>query len=231
MIKSLFERVFWILIGRSLYKKKYPDFSAHWNTRVAETVNFQGFNTLASGTLIQNSSLGLCSYVGGAELYDVDVGAFCSIGRHSKIGGLGNHPVHFISTHPIFYSPLKQAGISFVNEEKFSEHTGRTVVGNDVWIGYRVIVLDGVRIGDGAVVASGAVVTKDVPAYTVVGGVPAKVIKQRFDDAVIEVLLKEKWWDIPLDHLKTHASFFTSQDTWHKEDVGKISKAIKDMKE
>ena len=75
------------------------------------------------------------------------------------------------------------------------DNRGDIVIGNDVWIGYEAVILSGVTIGDGAIIGTRAVVTKDVPPYTIVGGVPAKPIRKRFDEKVIEVLLKIKWWD------------------------------------
>ena len=77
----------------------------------------------------------------------------------------------------------------------------RTTIGNDVWIGYEAVILAGVTIGDGAIIGTRAVVTKDVPPYTIVGGVPAKVIRKRFSDDVISALLKTKWWDWPADKI------------------------------
>ncbi len=82
---------------------------------------------------------------------------------------------------------------------------GDTVIGNDVWIGYRATVLPGVRIGDGAIIAAGAMVTADVPPYTIVGGNPAKPIRARFDDADVDALLRAAWWDWPVELVTEHA--------------------------
>ncbi|TWP45013.1 CatB-related O-acetyltransferase [Lentzea tibetensis] len=81
---------------------------------------------------------------------------------------------------------------------------GDTVVGNDVWIGYRAVIMPGVTIGDGAIIATGAVVTSDVPPYTVVGGNPAKVVKERYPKADVERLLRVKWWDWPVEKVTAH---------------------------
>jgi len=90
---------------------------------------------------------------------------------------------------------MKQAGFSHVSETIYDEITKACVIGNDVWIGSGVIIMDGIRIGDGAIVASGAVVTKDVAPYTIIGGVPAKVIKSRFPPETVEALMRIKWWN------------------------------------
>ncbi len=118
------------------------------------------------------------------------VGAFCSFGADVTIFLGGEHRIDWVTTFP-FNSLWKSA-------EHFTGHPatkGDVVIGNDVWIGYRAIILSGVTIGDGAVIAAGAVVTKDVPAYGIVGGNPAKLIKKRFDDETIQRLLRIAWWN------------------------------------
>ncbi len=125
------------------------------------------------------------------------IGNFCSIAEGVVLGP-SQHPVNFLSTHPFQYLSVPDVfGEIKVNSEvKWDVHE-KVVVGNDVWIGLNAIVQDGVHIGDGAIIASGAVVTKDVPPYAVVGGVPAKIIKYRFDEKTISELLALKWWFLP----------------------------------
>lgn len=153
-------------------------------------------------------SLGDFSYVGsGSVIARATVGKFCSIGPEVMIG-LGRHPTRgFVSTHPIFYSTLGQSGITFAEQGTFEEYAA-VKVGNDVWIGARAIIADGVTIGDGAIIAAGAVVTENVPAYVIVGGVPAKKIRQRFADAEVETLLNAKWWDRDLEWLRKNYKNF-----------------------
>jgi len=112
--------------------------------------------------------------------------------------------------------------VTFCTDSIFEE-LKRTQIGNDVWIGARAIVLDGISIGDGAVIAAGAVVTKDVPPYAIVGGVPAKLIRYRFEDDVIQELLKWKWWDLSLDDLQKNAPQFISQERWAVGDIVRIA--------
>ena len=101
---------------------------------------------------------------------------------------------NYTYTFPLFYEDwnLEKSNVSDAWDNK-----GDIIIGNDVWIGYNAIILSGVTIGDGAIIATGAVVTKDVPAYTIVGGIPAKKIKKRFSDEIIQRLQKMKWWDWP----------------------------------
>jgi acetyltransferase-like isoleucine patch superfamily enzyme len=147
-------------------------------------------------SLVVNSIVGRYSYCVDAAIKNTDVGAFCSVGPGTVIGGLGTHPTDMISLHPAFFSIGGQAGKTFVDREYFSEHQ-RTTIGNDVWIGARAIILDGVHIGDGAIVAAGAVVARDVAPYSMVGGVPARNIRSRFDDTTIAMLLELRWWAWP----------------------------------
>ncbi len=135
------------------------------------------------------------------------IGKYTSIGDNCKIG-LGKHPSSiYVSTHPIFYSTLNFSKISFSNKKYFNEFD-KIMVGNDVWIGTGVIILDGVHVHDGAIIAAGSVVTKDVPPYAIVGGVPAKLIKYRFNQEEINRLLKLKWWDMDIQYLKDNFKKF-----------------------
>jgi len=116
----------------------------------------------------------------------------------------GVHPmsVPFATTSPMFYSMKKQTGYTFANRQMFDEMRAPITIGNDCWIGCRVFAAGGLTIGDGAVVLSGAVLTKNVPPYAVVGGVPAEVIKYRYDDETIRFLLETKWWNQPISWLE-----------------------------
>ncbi len=117
------------------------------------------------------------------------IGSFCSIGPGCQIG-LGSHPSHFVTTSPIFYSTAGQLnGDNWVDHDYYDEFAP-VQIGNNVWLGANVIVMDGVTIGEGAICAAGAVVMKDVPPYSLVAGMPAKVIKYRFDIETINRLLE-----------------------------------------
>jgi acetyltransferase-like isoleucine patch superfamily enzyme len=140
------------------------------------------------------SDVGEFSYIAaGSRIFNTNIGKFCSIGPNFS-AGLGAHPTHGISTSPMFYSSNKQNGYSLSVEDKFSEQQTVTI-GHDVWIGMNVSVMDGVSIGDGAIVGAGAVVTRDVPSYSIVCGVPARVRKMRFSDAEIEKFKEINWYD------------------------------------
>jgi hypothetical protein len=134
------------------------------------------------------------------------------------VGGLGKHPTRWLATHPSFFSTAGQAGYLSFSEVEFDELPW-TSVGSDVWIGARSIVLDGVNVGDGAIIAAGAIVNKDVPSYAIVGGIPARVIRYRFDQEVIMELLSWRWWDLPIETLEHLASDFVAKETWDLSDI------------
>lgn len=131
---------------------------------------------------------------------------FCSIACGAKfLFNSANHSLASLSTYPfpIFY---EEWGLNIQNVAAAWDNKGDIVIGNDVWIGYEAVVLAGVTIGDGAVIGARAVVTKDVPPYAVVGGVPARLIRRRFPDDTISALLALRWWDWPADKIKPRLS-------------------------
>jgi virginiamycin A acetyltransferase len=132
-------------------------------------------------------------------------GAYCSIGP-GLIVYRRNHPLERPSLHPFFYN--RQVG--FLDRDTIEENADNPLeIGNDVWIGARVVILPGCRrIGNGAVLAAGAVVARDVAPYSVVGGVPARPLKARFDDATIAAIERSRWWERPIDALITDERFF-----------------------
>jgi acetyltransferase-like isoleucine patch superfamily enzyme len=181
-----------------------------------EGVSFGRFNSVYNFARLRDVSLGNFSYVAnGARITHVKIGKFCSIGPNCKIG-VGIHPSRdFVSTHPAFYSTKLEAGMTFVSEELYRDYA--TIdIGNDVWIGESAIVLDGVTIGNGAIVAAGAVVTRDVPAYAVSAGVPSRTIRFRFSPTDIETLEKLSWWDRDLDWLRKNAMAFSNMSSFNR---------------
>ena len=125
------------------------------------------------------------------------IGKFCSIACGAKfLFNSANHKMASLSTYtfPLFF---EEWGLKKENVAQAWDQKGDIMIGNDVWIGYEAVILSGVTIGDGAVIGCRAVVTKNVPPYTIVGGVPAKPIRKRFDEETIKELQKIKWWDWP----------------------------------
>ena len=130
------------------------------------------------------------------------IGKFCSIACGAKfLFNSANHALGSLSTYPfpIFYD---EWGLEGKNVADAWDNKGDIALGNDVWIGYEAVILAGVTIGDGAIIGARAVVTRDVPPYAIVGGVPARLIRRRFDDATIEALLDLRWWDLEPERIR-----------------------------
>lgn len=129
------------------------------------------------------------------------IGRYCSIADNVRIGA-ANHPTTWLSSNPFQYAYSEAEALKHPERYlKFNPYKKSCVVGNDVWIGAHAFILPGVTIGDGAIVAGGAIVTKDVPPYAIVGGAPSKIIRYRFDEPIIQELLNLKWWELPIEIL------------------------------
>ncbi|MDO8982376.1 CatB-related O-acetyltransferase [Cypionkella sp.] len=150
--------------------------------------------------------LGDYSYVSGPRSYveTARIGKFCSIARQVVIGP-GNHDLDAVTTHPFPISPAFGGLVAATQSQK---QRPPRVIGNDVWIGINSVILRGATIGDGAVVAANSVVAGDVPAYAIVGGSPARLIRYRFDATTIAALQRIQWWDWSEDKLRSHAATF-----------------------
>jgi phosphonate metabolism protein (transferase hexapeptide repeat family) len=164
-------------------------------------------------TSLHNVELGNYSYLGPRCMVgDAIIGKFCAIAAEVRIGA-PNHPMDRPSTHRFSYCPEYYAADAVRDDAFFAQRKqDRAIIGHDVWIGHGVIVLPGVTVGDGAVLAAGAVVTKDVPPYTIVGGVPAKIIRERFSRSIAEKLAAIAWWDWPFETIMARFADFQSGD-------------------
>lgn len=164
--------------------------------------------------------LGMGSYIGKRSVLSANIGRFCSI-SNDVVCNPGTHPytIPFVSTSPCFFSlnpTHSQCGSTFAKDNLFDEFRFidkekriAVEIGNDVWIGERVILVGGIHIGDGAMVLAGAVVTKDIPPYAIVGGVPAKIIRYRYDEETIKWLLEIKWWNNTIEWFEENWKLLT----------------------
>lgn len=205
------------------------------NSRIEENCNIsdlklEGNNHIGPRCHVYHTSMGFGSGISRDSIIDsYKIGRFSTFGPDVKTV-TGEHPTDcVVSTYPAFYSARAQMGFTYVSKTCFDEfayadfqNKYKVVVGNDVWVGSYVRILEGITIGDGAIVAGGALVTKDVPPYAIVGGVPAKIIKYRFSEEQISYLLNFRWWDKGEEWWKEHADSFVNIDTFIAENRKKI---------
>ena len=176
-----------------------------------DTVGFEPPVRISESNFFHHSVIGAFSYMVSGSVYNTNIGRYCSIASGVNIGQ-GNHPYKWLSTSPFQY----EQSFRFKTGPKYKYHDmyqkykvpennrrkaldsirkPKTIIGNDVWIGTNAIVLPGVRIGNGAIIGAGCIVTKDVPDYAIIAGNPGKVIKYRFNHNIINRLIKLKWWN------------------------------------
>lgn len=209
---------FYYLITSIYYELKYHKGKLKiGNMTYVKKCEFGSFNRLYDNVKLKNVQLGDFTYVAAnTQIKNTNVGKFCSIATDCRIG-LGRHPTRdFVSTHPVFFSVQEQVPITFVNKNYFKEEES-IKIGNDVWIGTGVIIVDGVIISDGAIIAAGSVVTKNIPPYAIVGGIPATIIRYRFEKNIIDKLLDIKWWDMNTEDLKKNFKIFHNTQSFFDE--------------
>jgi len=163
---------------------------------------------IESGSQIVNTTIDRHSFCGyDCQIINCNIGSFCSIANNVIIGG-AMHPISWVSTSPVFYEGRDSVKKKYSFHKRELDKT--THIENDVWIGQNSMIKQGVTIGTGAIIGMGSVVTKDVEPYSIVGGNPAKLIRKRFDENLIESLLQSKWWDYSDEQLNFVSKYFTN---------------------
>jgi phosphonate metabolism protein (transferase hexapeptide repeat family) len=205
----------WLLTAIN-YKLRNKHFMMEYLSEVTNC-RFGKYNTIRKYARMRNVDMGDYSYVGReSQVYEACIGKFTCIGPGVTIGP-GEHPTDRISIHPMFYSTRAQSNLVSVESNRFDEMP-TTVIGHDVWIAQGAILRSGIRVGDGAIIAAGAVVVQDVPDYAVVGGVPAKIIKYRFDEQERDRLAQIAWWNWDAETLRASVDKMNRPDLFFDDD-------------
>ncbi|WP_299325045.1 DapH/DapD/GlmU-related protein [uncultured Maribacter sp.] len=202
--------------GIRLYLKYVKKHIIGENAKVGYSSKLIGNNIIGENCSFIGSKLGFASYISkDTHLQDVKIGNYCSIGPN-VLSIHGTHPTKkYVSTHPAFFST--DFAYSYTKEQLFKEKPEplesnepyKTLIGNDVWVGASVNIIEGVKLGDGCIVAAGSLVNKDVEPYSIVGGVPAKHIRYRFEPNEIVFLLDFKWWQKSEEWIRTNSLLFS----------------------
>lgn len=175
----------------------------------------------------EKAELGDYSYLNRGTIFmSGTIGRFCSVGYYCEIG-LYQHPLEYVSTSSKLYGGWGVLS-SRPEDKEFDEFPDPPQIGHDVWIGSKAQVMQGVNIGTGAVIGAGAIVTKDVEPYTIVGGVPAKPIRKRFDEESIALLLEWRWWEMPVQELDKWRDVLFARDWKEKlsKRLGEVHRAV-----
>jgi len=225
---NIFKKIVYLILG-FFYKiilrlKKKVIFKK--GSRINLKCKFEGHNKIGSEVKLSKTEIGYGTYIAAnSKISNTKIGRFCSIGPNIKTV-IGRHPTKkMVSTHPAFFSTLKQAGFTYskknhFEEFEFAQNTEKSIIiGNDVWVGSNVLILEGLKIGDGSIIAAGAVVTKNIEPYSIVGGVPAKFIKYRFNEKYRDFLLNFKWWNKDISWIENNADKFLNIKTFYQKNL------------
>lgn len=175
-----------------------------FNATICSGSKFEGANRIFHHSFFYGS-MGYGSYIGHNCEIAAKIGRFTSIAPYVRTNR-GIHPFQFpyVSTSPMFFSLQGQSGKTFAKEKLFEEFSLPIIIGNDCWICENVFISGGVKIGDGAVVLAGAVVTKDVPSYAIMGGVPAEIMGYRYEQETMDFLQRIQWWNNDIEWFREH---------------------------
>lgn len=199
------------LICKIKYQYKYRDFYLRigYNS-IVRNVRFGKYNWIGQDAFIIDSEMGNYTYLNNRCLiFQTSIGKYCSLGPGAMTSP-GKHPTsNYVSTHPLTYYNPSNLLISFNAKTDF-KYSEKVVIGNDVWIGANAIIVDGITVGDGAIVAANSVVTKNVAPYSIVAGVPAQHQRFRFTEEEIAFLLQFKWWNNDEEWIKKNIQYFSS---------------------
>lgn len=213
------------VLNFALSKVKYSkqvDFS--YSVVIGKNSTFEGNSKLYPMSSF-SGKLGKGTYIGNRSQVSGNIGRYTSIGMDVKVIQ-GTHPYTYpyVTTCPAFFSLKKQSGFAFTDIQRFNElllidakNDYSVKIGNDCWIGERAMIIGGIEIGDGAMILAGAVVTKNIPPYAIAGGVPAKVLRYRYNENSIKFLLSFKWWDKNEEWLKENVDLMCNMERFENE--------------
>ncbi len=213
MFKRLFEGIIYKFDSANIVRlaKGYsiPDNVMIRGCRISGKVTLKGNNRIQGGVIIYAKSdveIGKYTSLNGpntdivSNIFPIKIGAFCSIARNVSVQE-GNHFTERVSTYYILKNIFNDPDGNYTSK-------GKIIIGNDVWIGTQCVILSGVTIGDGAIIAANSVVTSDIPPYAIAVGSPARVVKFRFDDEIINKLAEIRWWNWDIEKIRRNKAFF-----------------------
>ena len=195
-------------INLIIFKYKNPTCRLYDIKKMNSTIILNQYVVLFDNVTLFDVNIGSYTYIqSNTNIFNCEIGNFCSIAGNVTIG-LAAHPTQYVSTHPVFFDNTQPLPFFFTNSKKFTDTLPRTIIGSDVWIGQGVMIKAGIKVGHGSIIAAGAVVIKDVEPYSVVGGIPSKILKYRFSTEIVSKLLELRWWNKDEEELKVLADYF-----------------------